>query len=111
MPSVPPTYDDPEVQTVQEGSDITVSLTVNSRPMDLMTGTLTRGGGIAVRGGTIYDTVSVTFIDVQSADAGQYTLTSSNVAGEGSVTFALNVQSKLHLTYTICVHICMQLLF
>ena len=92
---VPPTYADPGVQIVEEGQDITVTLTVlESRPTDLTVGTLTRAGGASVPGDTAFNTVCVTFIDVQCGDAGQYTLTSSNVAGAGSVTFTLDVQRK-----------------
>ena len=80
---------------MEEGQDITVSLTVlESRPTDLTIGTLTRAGGASVPGDTTFNTVCVTFIDVQRGDAGQYTLTSSNVAGAGSVTFTLDVQRK-----------------
>ena len=79
---------------MEEGQDITVKLTVlESRPTDLTIGTLTRAGG-SVPGDTIFNTVCVTFINVQRGDAGQYTLTSSNVAGAGSVTFTLDVQRK-----------------
>ena len=99
-PSVPPTYTDPGVQTVEEGSDITVSLTVESRPTDLTVGTLTRAGGASVPDDITFNTVSVTFIDVQRADAGEYMLTSSNVAGEGSVTFTLDVLLPCKLYFT-----------
>ena len=83
-----------------EGQDITVSLTVESRPTDLAVGTLTRAGGASVPDDTTFNTVSVTFIDVQRADAGEYTLTSSNVAGEGSVTFTLDVLLPCKLYFT-----------
>ena len=78
-----------------EGQNITVSLTVVSRPTERTVGTLTRDGGATVSGDTTYDTVSVTFNDVQRSDAGVYILTSSNTAGEGSVNFTLNVLCKL----------------
>ena len=87
-----------------EGQDITVSLTVDSRPTELTVGTLTRTRGATVSGDTTYDTVSVTFNNVQRSDAGVYILTSSNTAGEGSVTFTLNVECKLQLKCTV--HVC-----
>ena len=70
-------------------------LTVEARPAALTPGTLTRSGGAAVPDDTTFDAVSVAFVDVERSDAGLYTLTSSNVAGQGSVNFTLDVQSKL----------------
>ena len=89
---------------MREGLGITVSLTVDSRPYELTVVSLTRDGGTTVPGDTTYDTVSVTFNDVQRSDAGVYILTSSNTAGEGSVSFTLNVECKLQLKCTV--HAC-----
>ena len=83
--------------------DIAVTLTVDARPVDLTEVNLTRPGGGDVPGDTMYDADSVLFVDVQRADAGEYTLTSSNAAGLGSGSFTLDVQCKL-LVY-VYIHI------
>ena len=80
-----------------------VNFTVEARP-EAAEVSLTRTGGAAVPGDTTYDANSVTFVDVQRADAGEYTLTSGNVAGDGSGTFTLNVECKLRVS----IHIFMQ---
>ena len=75
--------------------NIAVTLTLEARPGDLTKVNLTRPGGGDVPGDTTYDADSVLFVDVQRADAGEYTLTSSNAAGLGSGSFTLDVQCKL----------------
>ena len=89
---------------MREGGDRPVSLTVVSRPTELTDETLTRAGGATVPSDTTFDAVSVMFNDVQRSDAGVYTLTSSNTAGDGSVTFTLNVECKLQFKCTV--HVC-----
>ena len=83
--------------------NIEVTFTVEARPAAAAV-SLTRTGGAAVPGDTTFDADSVSFVDVQRADAGEYTLTSDNVAGVGSGTFILDVQCKLR----VCIHIIMQ---
>ena len=98
--TVPPTYTPPGVQVVEEGMGITVALTVVARPAALTSPTLARDGGATVPMDTVVAADSVTFVDVQRADAGLYTLTSTNDAGQGSVNFTLDVQCKLQGLYT-----------
>ena len=101
--TVPPTYTPPGVQVVEEGMDITVALTVEARPAALTSPTLARDGGATVASDTVVTAISVVFVDVQRADAGLYTLTSTNDAGEGSVDFTLDVQCKLQGLYYVVV--------
>ena len=108
--SHPPTHTDPPVFTVgaffegNEGDALRINLSVDGNPLPLDSFSWTYDGQplSAETGRLVFGAEFIEFTPLQRTDRGRYMITGSNLAGNGSAFFDLEVYCELlRLIYSI----------